>query len=104
MQTLQAAMEAYYNNAQTPHTYIVTSTTPCGTYFMTQTPAIISNAIYDPFAPVGVEYDAVVSSNGLYYAFGSIGTGTTLSGFTINTIGAVTHATGNICLTNGTGC
>src|SRR5690348_17323154 len=50
LQTLQAAMESYYNNAVTPHAYITTTTTPGQTYFVGTSPQIITSPLYDPFA------------------------------------------------------
>ena len=104
LQTLQAAMESYYSNSS-PQAYIPSSTSPSTTYFTQVTPQIITAALMDPFAPTGTEYDAV--TNGSWYAFGSIGpnSGASLSGFTISSTGWVSGlTTGNICVTNGTGC
>ncbi|MBF0571095.1 MAG: prepilin-type N-terminal cleavage/methylation domain-containing protein [Candidatus Omnitrophica bacterium] len=103
LQTLQAAMESYYNNAVTPHVYIPSSTSPCATYFNSATPAAIINSLYDPFGATSTtEYDEL--TNGAYYAFASVGTGTNLSSFTISSTGVVTVGSGNVCVTNGSGC
>ncbi|MBF0571100.1 MAG: prepilin-type N-terminal cleavage/methylation domain-containing protein [Candidatus Omnitrophica bacterium] len=103
LQTLQAAIESYYNNAVTPHLYSPSSTKPSAVYFVSATPQIITSAMYDPFAATSTtEYDEL--TNGSYYAFASVGTGTDLSTFTISSTGVVTVATGNICVTNGSGC
>jgi general secretion pathway protein G len=103
LQTLQAAMESYYSNV---HAYPPTGliTTPCTTYLKNATPQIVpSTCPTDPFSPTGAEYEAVV--NGNYYAFVSIGTGSTLGTVVVNaTTGAVTGASANLCVTNGSGC
>jgi prepilin-type N-terminal cleavage/methylation domain-containing protein len=109
LQTLQAAMESYYNNI-TPHTYIPTTTTPCVSFFNTASPQIVTSTLYDPFNGNGgsTEYQAIVSTNGSFYAFGSVGAqGAGLGTFTISSSGAVTTTTGGggICVTNGvSGC
>ncbi|MBF0571096.1 MAG: prepilin-type N-terminal cleavage/methylation domain-containing protein [Candidatus Omnitrophica bacterium] len=103
LQTLQAAMESYYNNAATPHVYIPSSTSPCATYFDSTTPAAVITPLYDPFAVNSTtEYDEL--TNGAYYAFASVGTAANLSSFTISSTGVVTIGAGNVCVTNGTGC
>jgi len=101
LQTLQAAMESYYNNALTPHVYIPTTTTPSASYFTAANPQIVTAPLYDPFAGTDVEYTA--TTNGLYYAFASIGTGTGIV-LTVGATGTVTYTTGTLCVTNGTGC
>ena len=106
LQTLQAAMESYYNNVVTPHEYPASSTQPCHTSFTNQTPAIITTILYDPFAGPTTEYLAAVSSNGLWYAFASVGiNASSVVALTVDPVaGATTTAAGNICVTNGTGC
>lgn len=109
LQTLQAAMESYYNNSN-PHAYPPTGTipTPCATYFVNATPQIVpSTCPKDPFsASSASEYEAVV--NGNYYAIASIGSSSTgaLGAIVVNSsTGAVTGLnSGNICVTNGSGC
>jgi len=104
LQTLQAAMESYYNNSS-PHAYIVSSTAPCANFLNAASPQIVVSPLYDPFAAGGTtEYVAVVSSNGQWYAFGSVGLGGGLSTFGIDTAGTVTNLNGGLCATNGTGC
>ena len=107
LQTLQAAMESYYNNSS-PHVYPPTGTiaTPCATYFVGATPQIVPTTCpTDPFSSPATEYEAVV--NGNYYAIASIGTSTNgLGTIVVNaSTGAVTGKNaGNICVTNGSGC
>ncbi|MBF0511399.1 MAG: prepilin-type N-terminal cleavage/methylation domain-containing protein [Candidatus Omnitrophica bacterium] len=106
LQTLQSAMESYYNNeAGTTKTYPATSTAPCATYFVTATPQIIGSVIYDPFNSSN-EYKLV--TNGSFYVFASVGPTSTssLSGLAINaSTGAVTgNGAGSLCITNGSGC
>ena len=103
LQTLQSAMESYYNFAATPHVFINTTPVPCASYFISTSPQIVFSALYDPFASSNTEYTAVVSSSGIYYAFGSIGTGTSVV-LTVPPSGNVTHASGNLCISNGSGC
>ena len=104
LQALQAAMESYYNNAATPHAYFPTTATPCKSYFVNATPQIITSPLYDPFASGSTtEYVATVSSNGLWYAFASVGTGKSVA-TTITPTGMVTQNPGNICVSNGIGC
>jgi prepilin-type N-terminal cleavage/methylation domain-containing protein len=106
LQTLQTAMESYYSN-QNPKAYPVSSTTPCATVFDTASPKIISSPLYDPFGTTNTtEYDMLVSSNGTYYMFASVGAGgTAISGSTVITpTGTCTCTSPNICKSNGTGC
>ena len=108
LQTMQTAMESYYNNLSPTKAYPPTSTgyiSPCLTFFTNAVPQIVPGTCpTDPFAAAGVEYKLAV--NGNWYVFGSIGPGpaTDLSTLAVSTSGAVTKANGNICATNGTGC
>ena len=112
LQTLQTAMESYYNNSPTPHTYIPTTTAPCTQYFSVSTPQVVSSTCpMDPFGTAAnTEYFAVV--NGNYYAIGSVGAGGTAAltsaNFTVDSgTGAVTTTSGNpnqLCVTNGKNC
>ncbi|MBF0511428.1 MAG: type II secretion system protein [Candidatus Omnitrophica bacterium] len=107
LQTLQSAIESYYaNETSNPKLYPVTSATPCADYFIGATPGIIGSVIYDAFNPPA-EYKLFTSSNGLWYAFASVGVGGTSFGTaSINDSGLFSRGTGTsiICVTNGTGC
>jgi hypothetical protein len=103
LQTLQAAMESYYSNTS-PHTYPTAGTiaSPCSSYFANATPAIVPGTCpTDPFSSSAAEYEAIVSGN--YYVIASVGTGANLTGLSLSG-STVTKGTGNICVTNGSGC
>lgn len=104
LRTFQTAVESYYMNAS-PNAYPASSTTLGGSTLVSSSPQIIGAALYDPFGSTSTtEYKYVFNSP--YYVIGSIGTGSNLSTLDVSsTTGAVTKATGNLCVTNGTsGC
>lgn len=101
LKSLQTAVESW-NIHQNPHAYPATSTTICVSTLNGATPLIVSNPIYDPFAPAGTEYNYAVSPSGAYYVIWSVGpNGTAISGIADD--GTVTGINPNtdIYVTNG---
>jgi prepilin-type N-terminal cleavage/methylation domain-containing protein len=105
LQTVQTAVESYYMNNS--NTYPTTSTRVGAATLSSTSPQILnSTPPYDPFGASSVtEYSYIKSSNGLYYVIGSVGAGgVDLASLGVGSTGAITKGTGNLCITNGSGC
>jgi len=101
LKTLQTAIESWYIH-QNPNSYPASSVSPSEDYFITASPSIVSNILYDPLAPAGTEYTLEVSPLGAYYVIWSVG----LDGISeitgIGDDGLITGSVGDdIYVTNG---
>ena len=107
LQTLQAAIESYYNTNGTYPACGGGCVIPCQTFFNGATPQMVSSTLYDPFGgTTTTEYKLI--TNGTYYVFASVGAGgNDLNGYDINATTGVVNKGGHVnslCITNGTGC
>ena len=104
LSTMQAALESYRMNQETP-AYPPTIATLGASYLATTSPQLIASALYDPLASSSTtEYNYVLSSNGAYYVVYSVGLGNITSAVTISDVGAVGRDAGQPCASNGSGC
>ena len=105
LQTMQAAIESYYMNANTTKAYPTNSITVGYTFLRSTTPQIISSTPpYDPFgSTTATEYGYAKSPNASSYVIYSVGAAGSATASIVDG-GTVTISTGGFCVTNGSGC